>query len=38
MVEDRRALTPLLYGDVNPHGVIRLDLRQRLPIDDVAVA
>jgi TnpA family transposase len=33
-VEDRRALTPLLYGNVNPYGVIRLDMHQRLPLED----
>ncbi|HVG98698.1 MAG TPA: Tn3 family transposase [Chloroflexota bacterium] len=37
-VEDLRALTPLLYGHVNPYGVIRLDMSQRLPLDDQFVA
>ncbi len=30
---DWRALTPLIYGHVNPYGVFRLDLRERLPLD-----
>ena len=36
--EDRRGLTPLIYSNVNPYGVLRLDLRQRLPIDDEEIA
>ena len=36
--EDRRGLTPLIYSNVNPYGVLRLDMRQRLPIDEVVVA
>ena len=31
--EDQRALSPLIYGHVNPYGTFRLDLEQRLPID-----
>ena len=31
--EDRRALTPLIYGHVNPYGVFRLDMDTRLAID-----
>jgi TnpA family transposase len=31
--EDLRALTPLLYGHVNPYGIFRLDMGARLPID-----
>jgi hypothetical protein len=31
--DDRRGLTPLLYGHVNPYGSFRLDLHSRLPID-----
>jgi TnpA family transposase len=31
--EDLRALTPLIYGHVNPYGVFRLDMNERLPID-----
>ena len=39
--EDRRALTPLIYGHVNPYGVFRLDMDTRLSIDpteDVSAA
>jgi TnpA family transposase len=32
--EDWRALTPLLYGHVNPYGVFRLDLSERLALDE----
>lgn len=28
--EDRRALTPLIYGHVNPYGVFQLDMSKRL--------
>jgi hypothetical protein len=31
---DWRGLTPLLYGHVNPYGVFRLGLDERLPLDD----
>lgn len=31
--EDLRALTPLIYGHVNPYGIFRLDMNARLPID-----
>lgn len=31
--EDRRALTPLLWGHVNPYGLFRLDMSARLAID-----
>jgi hypothetical protein len=31
--EDLRALTPLIYSNVNPYGVIRLDMTERLPIE-----
>ena len=31
--EDLRALTPLIYGHVNPYGIFRLDMDTRLPID-----
>ena len=34
--EDLRALTPLVYANVNPYGLIRLDMAQRLPIDEEA--
>jgi TnpA family transposase len=36
--EDLRALTPLIYTNVNPYGLIRLDMSQRLRIEDDAVA
>jgi hypothetical protein len=31
--EDLRALTPLIYGHVNPYGIFQLDMNTRLPID-----
>jgi hypothetical protein len=31
--EDLRALTPLLYGHVNPYGTFNLDMNARLAID-----
>jgi hypothetical protein len=34
--EDKRALTPLIYGHVNPYGVFRLDMDARLSIDATA--
>jgi TnpA family transposase len=34
--EDLRALSPLIYSHVNPYGLIRLDMDQRLPIEEVA--
>ncbi len=33
---DIRALTPLLWGHVNPYGTFTLDMHQRLPLDQVA--
>jgi TnpA family transposase len=30
---DRRGITPLIYGHVNPYGSFQLDLNSRLPID-----
>lgn len=30
---DQRALTPLIYGHVNPYGTFQLDLNKRLKID-----
>ena len=33
---DRRALTPLIYGHVNPYGTFRLDLSERLVIEQEA--
>ena len=38
VVEDRRAFSPLLYGHVNPYGVVRLNMHQRLPVEAPAVA
>jgi hypothetical protein len=35
--EDLRALTPLIYGHVNPYGIFRLDMNARLPIDPTDV-
>ena len=31
--ENLRALTPLIYGHVNPYETFRLDMNARLPID-----
>ncbi len=31
--DDRRALTPLIYGHVNPYGSFRLDMEERLVIE-----
>ena len=30
--EDQRALTPLIYGHINPYGTFRLDMSKRLVI------
>lgn len=35
--EDRRALTPLIHGHVNPFGMFHLDMNARLPIDPTDV-
>ena len=32
--EDKRGLTPLLYGHVNPYGRFDLDMNERLPLAD----
>ena len=32
--EDLRTFTPLFYSNVNPYGMIQLDISRRLPIDD----
>jgi hypothetical protein len=32
-IEDLRAVTPLIYGHVNPYGIFRLDMNARIPID-----
>jgi len=34
--EDFRALTPLIYGYINPYGTFRLNMRERLPIEQAA--
>ena len=31
--EDLRGLTPLIYSNVNPYGLIRLNMAERLPIE-----
>jgi hypothetical protein len=31
--EDRRALSPLLWGHINPYGLFRLDMTTRLAIE-----
>jgi Tn3 transposase DDE domain/Homeodomain-like domain len=36
--EDLRALTPLIYAHVTPYGTFRLDMNQRLAIEQDAVA
>ncbi len=35
--EDLRGLTPLIYAHVNPYGVFRLDMDERLALDEEAV-
>ena len=34
--EDLRALTPLIWGHVNPYGIFRLDMSERLQLDPVS--
>jgi hypothetical protein len=34
--EDLRALTPLIYSHVTPYGTFRLDLTERLAIEEEA--
>jgi Tn3 transposase DDE domain len=36
--EDLRALTPLIYGHLNPYGIFHLDMYARLPIDPTEAA
>jgi TnpA family transposase len=36
--EDLRALTPLIYGHVTPYGLFRLDLSERMPIEEMLSA
>ncbi len=33
--EDLHVLTPLFYNNVNPYGIIHLDMDQGLPINDL---
>lgn len=35
--EDLRCLTPLIYAHVNPYGVFRLDLSERLAMEEDGV-
>ena len=37
-VEDRRALTPLLWAHINPYGLFRLDMNARLLIENTDAA
>ena len=34
--DELRALTPLLYAHINPYGVFRLDMAERLRIEAIA--
>ena len=34
--KDMRALTPLIYTHVNPYGLFRLNMQERLPLDYAA--
>jgi hypothetical protein len=36
--EDWRALTPLIYRHVNPYGMFRLDMHERMHIEDAEVS
>ncbi len=36
--EDLRGLTPLIYGHINPYGVIQLHMDTRIPIEEIAAA
>lgn len=35
-VDDWRGLTPLFYAHINPYGVFKLDMDQRIPFDKTA--
>ena len=35
--EDRRGVTPLFYGHINPYGIFPLDMAARLGIEEVTV-
>lgn len=32
--EDLRALSPLIYSHVNPYGIFKLDMMERIPIEE----
>ncbi|NEQ53749.1 MAG: Tn3 family transposase, partial [Leptolyngbya sp. SIO3F4] len=34
--DELRALTPLIYAHINPYGIFRLDMAERLPIEAIA--
>jgi hypothetical protein len=34
--EDYRALSPLIYGHINPYGIFDLDMEARLPLRQAA--
>jgi len=36
--EDLRGLTPLIYAHVNPYGVFRLDMDERLALEEMEAA
>jgi hypothetical protein len=36
--EDRRAMTPLIYGHITPYGTFRLDMSKRLAIEQAEAA
>lgn len=36
--EDYRALTPLIYHHVNPYGLFRLNMQERLPLEYLPMA
>jgi hypothetical protein len=33
--EDLRALTPLIYIHINPYGIFNLNMKQRIPIQNI---
>ncbi len=33
--EDLRALSPLIYSHVNPYGIFKLDMMERIPIEEI---
>lgn len=32
--EDLRALSPLIYSHINPYGIFKLDMMERIPIEE----